>query len=57
MGSSSKDPYFSLKRAQGILVGVLMLHAAILIVPLIFAALSDYFATKAIWPRSLRFTS
>ena len=43
MGSSFKDPYFSLKRAQGILVGVLMLHAAILTVPLIFAALSDYF--------------
>ena len=43
MGSNSKDPYFSLKRAQGILVGVLMFHVGILIVPLIFAALSDYF--------------
>ena len=43
MGSSFKDPYFSLKRAQGILVGVLMFHVGILIVPLIFAALSDYF--------------
>jgi len=43
MGSNFKDPYFSLKRAQGILVGVLMFHVAILIVPLIFAALSDYF--------------
>ena len=43
MGGSFKDPYFSLKRAQGILVGVLMFHVGILIVPLIFAALSDYF--------------
>ena len=43
MGSNFKDPYFSPKRAQGILVGVLMFHAAIIIVPLIFAALSDFF--------------
>ena len=43
MSGNYKDPYFSLKRAQGILVGVLMFHAGILIVPLIFAALSDYF--------------
>ena len=49
MGSSFKDPYFSLKRAQGILVGVLMFHVGILIVPLIFAALSDYFVDPPVF--------
>ena len=49
MGGNFKDPYFSAKRAQGILVGVLMLHAAIIVVPLIFAALSDYFVDPPVF--------
>ena len=49
MGGSFKDPYFSAKRAQGILFGVLMLHAAIIAVPLIFAALSDYFVEPPVF--------
>lgn len=49
MGGNFKDPYFSLKRAQGILVGVLMFHVGILIVPLIFAALSDYFVEPPVF--------
>lgn len=43
MGSEFKDPYFNPKRARGILLSVLLIHICIVIVPVIYASLTEYF--------------
>ncbi len=43
MGSMFRDPYYSSRRARSVLFGVLMVHIAIIAVPLIYASLTEYF--------------
>lgn len=43
MGGQAKDPYFSAKRARIILFSVLLVHICIVVVPLIFSMLTEYF--------------
>ena len=42
-GQFNKDPYFNPKRARAILTGVLLMHIAIILIPLIFASLTEFF--------------
>ena len=44
MGSQfSSDPYFNPKRARTILTGVLLMHVALIAIPLIYSSLTDFF--------------
>ena len=43
MGGQVKDPYFNAKRAKIILFSVLLVHICIIIVPLIYASLTEFF--------------
>lgn len=43
MGGTFKDPYYNSKRARGVLFGVLLVHIAVIAVPLIYASLTEYF--------------
>ena len=44
MGSPfNKDPYFNPKRARTILTGVLLMHVALIAIPLIYSSLTDFF--------------
>ena len=43
MGGMFRDPYYSSRRARSVLFGVLMVHIAIIAVPLIYASLTEYF--------------
>ena len=42
MGGMFRDPYYSSRRARSVLFGVLMVHIAIIAVPLIYASLTEY---------------
>ena len=42
-GQFGKDPYFNQKRARAILTGVLLMHVALIAVPLIYSSLTDFF--------------
>jgi len=42
-GKFEKDPYFNPKRARTILTGVLLLHVALIAVPLIYSSLTEFF--------------
>jgi len=42
-GRFDKDPYFNQKRARRILTGVLLLHVALIAVPLIYSSLTEFF--------------
>ena len=42
-GQFNKDPYFNPKRARAILTGVLLMHIAIILFPLIYASLTEFF--------------
>jgi len=42
-GQFNKDPYFNPKRARAILTGVLLMHVAIILIPLIYASLTEFF--------------
>lgn len=39
----SRDPYFNQKRASSILFGVLLVHIAVIAIPLIYSSLTEYF--------------
>ncbi len=39
----AKDPYFNPRRARAILSGVLLMHVGLIVIPLIYASLTDYF--------------
>ena len=41
-GQFGKDPYFNQKRARAILTGVLLMHVALIAVPLIYSSLTDF---------------
>lgn len=43
MGGMFRDPYYSSRRARGVLFGVLLVHIAIIAVPMIYASLTEYF--------------
>ena len=44
MGSQfGSDPYFNPKRARTVLTGVLLMHVAIIAIPLIYSSLTDFF--------------
>ncbi len=43
MGSLFKDPYYNSRRARSVLFGVLLVHIAVIAVPLIYASLTEYF--------------
>ena len=42
-GQFNKDPYFNPKRARAILTGVLLMHIALILIPLIYASLTEFF--------------
>ncbi len=42
-GKFNKDPYFNPKRARAILTSVLLMHVALIAVPLIYSSLTDFF--------------
>ena len=42
-GKFDKDPYFNQKRARRILTGVLLMHVALIAVPLIYSSLTEFF--------------
>lgn len=48
MNSPSRDPYFNSRRAKRILVTVFLLHLAIIVLPLIFASLTEQFEPRII---------
>lgn len=48
MNSPSRDPYFNGRRAKRILVTVFLLHLAIIVLPLIFASLTEQFEPRII---------
>ena len=48
MNRQSRDPYFNGRRAKRILVTVFLLHLAIIILPLIFASLTEHFEPRVI---------
>ena len=48
MNSTSRDPYFNSRRAKRILVTVFLLHLAIIVLPLIFASLTEQFEPRII---------
>lgn len=48
MNSPSRDPYFNSRRAKRILVSVFLLHLAIIVLPLIFASLTEEFEPRII---------
>ena len=48
MNRQSHDPYFNGRRAKQILVTVFLLHLAIIVLPLIFASLTEHFEPRVI---------
>jgi len=48
MNRQSRDPYFNGRRAKQILVTVFLLHLAIIVLPLIFASLTEHFEPRVI---------
>ena len=48
MSRQSRDPYFNGRRAKQILVTVFLLHLAIIVLPLIFASLTEHFEPRII---------
>ena len=40
---NGKDPYFNPRRARAILSGVLLMHIGLIVIPLIYASLTEYF--------------
>ena len=48
MSRQSRDPYFNGRRAKRILVTVFLLHLAIIVLPLIFASLTEHFEPRII---------
>lgn len=48
MNRQSHDPYFNSRRAKRILVTVFLLHLAIIVLPLIFASLTEHFEPRII---------
>ena len=42
-GEFDKDPYFNQKRARRVLTGVLLMHVALIAVPLIYSSLTEFF--------------
>ncbi len=42
-GQTGKDPYFNSKRLQIILSGVLLVHVGVIVIPLIYSSLTEYF--------------
>ena len=48
MSRQSRDPYFNGRRAKRILVTVFLLHLAIIVLPLIFASLTEHFEPRVI---------
>ena len=48
MNRQSHDPYFNSRRAKRILVTVFLLHLAIIVLPLIFASLTEQFEPRII---------
>ena len=48
MSRQFRDPYFNGRRAKRILVTVFLLHLAIIVLPLIFASLTEHFEPRII---------
>ena len=48
MNRQPRDPYFNGRRAKQILVAVFLLHLAVIILPLIFASLTEHFEPRVI---------